>query len=230
MASDASFLHYLLDASPLVKCVILILIAASVASWTIILERMRFYKKQWQQHGFFVKRFWSGLTLKDLFQSTQHENPTTEIESIFKAGFQTFMQFQKTGHHSREEMLVGAQRAMQNAQGRAVDALEDSLPLLATIGAVSPFIGLFGTVWGIMTAFQALGTVQQASIAMVAPGISEALLTTAIGLFAAIPAAIAYNRFSGQVARLQNAYDMFATDLVNILHKQAPEAVHAIDA
>ncbi|OGT53472.1 MAG: protein TolQ [Gammaproteobacteria bacterium RIFCSPHIGHO2_12_FULL_42_13] len=227
MTPNASLLSYLLDASPIVKCVILILILSSIASWTVIFERFRFYKKKWQSLLTFEKRFWSGIALKDLFQSVRQEEKPDDIENIFTAGFQAFSQFQTTGHHTREEMIIGAERAMQNAQNRAVDDLEDSLSWLATVGAVSPFVGLFGTVWGIMTAFQALGTVQQASIAMVAPGISEALLTTAIGLFAAIPAAIAYNRFSQHVARLQNAYDMFSTDLVNILHKQAPGNTHA---
>lgn len=230
MTANPSLLSYLLDASVIVKCVILLLIFASIASWTVIIERMRFYKKQWRDVTRFESRFWSGITLKALFQSTQQNEKPSDMESIFSAGFQTFSQFQATGHHSRDDMLTGAQRAMQNAQNRATDGLEDSLPLLATVGAVSPFVGLFGTVWGIMTAFQALGTVQQASIAMVAPGISEALLTTAIGLFAAIPAAIAYNRFNNQVTRLQNSFDNFSVDLINILHKQAPETVHAIDA
>lgn len=220
MTANTSFLTYLLNASIIVKCVILILIFASIASWTVIIERVRYYKMQWKLAEHFEERFWSGISLNDLYQSSlQDENPSA-VSTIFSSGFKAFSQFQSTGKHTREDIIVGAQRAMQVAESKAIDQLEEPLSLLATIGSVTPFIGLFGTVWGIMTAFQALGTVQQASIAMVAPGISEALMTTAIGLFAAIPAAIAYNRFSHQVGRLQSYYDTFSNELTNILHKQ----------
>lgn len=221
MTTHLSFLDFIFNASIVVKFVILILIAGSLASWTIIAERIRFYKQQWAAAKKFETRFWSGVALNDLYQSTQYETDSTGIEKIFISGFKAFTQFQTTGHHSRDDVIMGAQRAMQIAESKMIDELEHPLALLATVGSISPIIGLFGTVWGIMTAFQALGTVQQASIAMVAPGISEALMTTAIGLFAAIPAAIAYNRFSQQVSRLQTQYDIFSSDLINILHRQA---------
>lgn len=219
MTTDTSFLTYLLNASIIVKFVILTLLFASVASWTVIIERIRFYKNQQKRATQFEERFWSGVSLTELYQSTQQDEHPSATASIFQSGFNAFKQFHATGKHSAEDALIGAQRAMQTAEARALDQLEEPLSLLATIGSVSPFIGLFGTVWGIMNAFQALGTVQQASIAMVAPGISEALLTTAIGLFAAIPAAIAYNRFNNQVGRIQSHLERFSNELVNILHR-----------
>ncbi|OGT42465.1 MAG: protein TolQ [Gammaproteobacteria bacterium RIFCSPHIGHO2_12_FULL_40_19] len=220
MTADMSFWSFIINASVIVKCVMLTLFFASIASWTIIVERARFYKQQWQEAKQFETRFWSGIGLNELLQTTGHQE-SNAIAKIFTSGFKTFMQFQKTGHHSRDDSIVGAQRAMQIAECRAVDELEKPLSLLATIGSISPIIGLFGTVLGVITAFQGLGTVQQASIAAVAPGISEALITTAIGLFAAIPAVIAYNRFSQQVVQLQNHYEAFSGELTNILHRQA---------
>jgi biopolymer transport protein TolQ len=220
MTADTSFWSFIINASVIVKCVMLTLFFASIASWTIIIERIRFYKKQWIEAKQFETRFWSGIGLNELFQTTHHQESNT-VAKIFTSGFKTFMQFQKTGHHTRDDSIVGAQRAMQITESKAVDELERPLSFLATVGSISPIIGLFGTVLGIITAFQGLGTVQQASIAAVAPGISEALITTAIGLFAAIPAVIAYNRFSHQVVQLQNYYETFSEELTNILHRQA---------
>src|SRR3990167_3018590 len=221
MTANTSFLDFVLNANIIIKFVILILISGSIASWTIITERARFYKKQWAESKKFETRFWSGVALSDLYQATQYETESTGIERIFTSGFKAFSQFQSTGNHSRDDIIIGAQRAMQITESKMTDELERPLSILATVGSISPIIGLFGTVWGIMTAFQALGTAQQASNAMVAPGISEALMTTAIGLFAAIPAAIAYNRFNHQVTRLQTQYETFSSDLMNILHRQA---------
>lgn len=223
MTPNTSLLSYLLDASIIVKFVIIALVSASVISWAIIIERVRYYKTQFKETGRFEERFWSGISLSDLYHSTQQEENPSFAATIFAAGFNAFSQFQSTGKHSREDMLIGAQRAMQAAETKAIDQLEEPLSILATIGSITPFVGLFGTVWGIMTAFQALGTVQQASIAMVAPGISEALLTTAIGLFAAIPAAIAYNRFNQRVSRMQSYFETFSNELTNILHRQSEE-------
>lgn len=222
MSAGGNFWTYLLDASIIAKCVILTLVFASIASWTVIIERSRFYKRQWLETKQFEKKFWSGMGMSELFHLTQ-QNETNGAATIFTSGFKAFTQFQKTGHHNRDDSIVGAQRAMQIAECRAVDELEKPLSLLATVGSVSPFVGIFGTVIGVMMAFQGLGTVQQASIAAVAPGISEALITTAIGLFAAIPAVVAYNQFSQQVARFQNYFETFAADLTNILHRQAEE-------
>lgn len=235
MTADTSIFSYIINAGFVVRCVMLILFFASIASWTVIIERIRFYKRQWLEVKQFEQRFWSGATLKDLYEQALHQK-LSGLGLIFTSGFKAFTQFQTTGHHSRDDVIIGAQRAMQISEDNLLDELERPLSLLATVGAVSPFVGLFGTVWGIMTAFQALGTVQQASIAMVAPGISEALITTAIGLFAAIPAVIANNRFSHQVTRLQNRYQTFAEELTNILHRQAvntkavQEPIKKIDA
>ena len=227
MTANTSFWDFILNAGFIVKCVILILFFSSIASWTVIVERVRFYKKQWEKTKAFEKKFWSGTSLNELYQSTQHDSASLGVEKIFSSGFSAFSQFQATGKHSHDDVINGAQRAMQIAESKSIDELDRPLSLLSNIGSISPFIGLFGTVWGIMTAFQALGTVQQASIAMVAPGISEALITTAIGLFAAIPAAIAYNRFTNQVAKLQNHYEIFSAELTNILHKQVNHHVHS---
>lgn len=218
MATDTSLWSYIINAGFIVKCVMLILFAASLTSWSVIFERILFYKKQWRDIRQFEKTFWSGATLDTLFAENKNNS---EISRIFHAGFEEFSKLKQTNKHSRESMIEGAQRAMQIAQAKSEEQMEWPLSLLATIGSVSPYIGLFGTVWGIMTAFQALGSVQQASIAMVAPGISEALIATAIGLFAAIPAVIAFNRFNNQVTKLQNYYDTFEAELTNILHRES---------
>lgn len=217
--TDISLWGYVANAGFIVKCVMLILFSASLASWSIIFERFLFYKKQWEEINHFEKEFWSDIALHDLFQGLRGKT-LSGLSLIFHAGFQEFLKLQDIQNTNRQIIVDNTQRAMQIAQTRETDHLEWALSLLATIGAVSPYIGLFGTVWGIMTAFHALGTVQQASIAMVAPGISEALIATAIGLFAAIPAVIAYNRFNNQVSRIQSYYDTFEAELTNILERQ----------
>ncbi len=221
MTTDISLWTYIAHAGFIVKCVMLILFTASLASWSIIFERILFYKKQWRDIRAFEKIFWSGASLDALYQQAKDEQSSSDISRVFQAGFSTFSSLKKTGYHNRDAILEGTQRAMIIAQAKNGEQLEWPLSFLATIGSVSPYIGLFGTVWGIMTAFQALGSVQQASIAMVAPGISEALIATAIGLFAAIPAVIAYNRFNNQVNKLQNYYETFEAELTNILHQES---------
>ena len=211
MTADTSFWSYIINAGFVVKCVMLILLFASIASWTIIIERWRFFKKLWDNTHRFQDRFWSGVALNDLYQdvSKQSENKIS-LSSIFSAGFQTF---------SKTRVLDSTERSMRSAENDLLDRAESPLSLLATIGSVSPFIGLFGTVWGIMTAFQALGAVQQASIAVVAPSISEALIATAFGLFAAIPAVVAFNRFTQQVSRLQTQTENFSSEMMTILQR-----------
>lgn len=221
MTTDTSLWTYIIHAGFVVKCVMMLLFTASIVAWSVIIERILFYKKQWNASKIFEQRFWSGVTLDEL--CTQLKNLKTApciSANIFMAGYNEFLKLQQTGTHDREAILEGATRAMQIAQAKENDQLEWPLSLLATIGSVSPYVGLFGTVWGIMTAFQALGSVQQASISMVAPGISEALIATAIGLFAAIPAVIAFNRFTNQVSRLQNHFDTFEAEFTNLLHRQ----------
>lgn len=220
MTADTSFWSYIINASFVVKCVMLILLFASITSWTIIVERWKYYKKQWAELKAFQSRFWSGTALSDLYREVSHDNAEqTGLSKIFSAGFQTFSKLQSAGNHSVDSVMDSTQRAMQVAETEITDQLEQPLTFLSTIGSMSPYVGLFGTVWGIMAAFQALGTLQQASIAAVAPGISEALITTALGLFAAIPAAIFYNRFTHQVNRLQNQTENFAAELTNILQR-----------
>lgn len=221
MSTNPSLWAYVINAGFIVKCVMLVLFTASIVSWSVIVERILFYKKQWQEAKLFENRFWSGVTLEELSTQLNNLKKTPCIAAkVFLAGHSEFQKLQATGAHDREAILEGASRAMQVAQAKETDQLEWPLSLLATIGSVSPYIGLFGTVWGIMTAFQALGSVSQASISMVAPGISEALIATAIGLFAAIPAVIAFNRFNNQVTRLQNHLDTFEAEFTNILHRQ----------
>lgn len=220
MTTNPSFFDFILNASFIVKCVILILVLASITSWTIIIERIRFYKRQWHATKQFESRFWSGIAMNDLYQSVKQESKEAAgLPNVFSAGYETFTKLQSTGNHNPDNIMDGTQRAMQIVENDMSDKLEQPLTLLSTIGSMSPYIGLFGTVWGIMTAFQALGTMQQASIAAVAPGISEALITTALGLFAAIPASIFYNRFTQHVTRLQNRAETFSTELTNILQR-----------
>ena len=146
MIANTSFLDFILNASIIVKCVILILVFASIASWTVIAERIRFYKQQWEAVKQFELRFWSGVALSDLFQATQHDSKSTGIDKILVSGFKAFSQFQATGHHSRDDIIIGAQRAMQIAESKMTDELDRPLALLATVGSISPIIGLFGTV------------------------------------------------------------------------------------
>jgi biopolymer transport protein TolQ len=220
MTADTSFLSFILNASVIVKCVILTLFFASITSWAIIIERIRFYKQQWQDTKTFETRFWSGVAMTDLYHAIEQESANSiGLPKVFSAGFQAFTKLQSAGHHNAENIMDGAQRAMQVVENDLTDQLEQPLTLLSTIGSMSPYVGLFGTVWGIMTAFQALGTMQQASIAAVAPGISEALITTALGLLTAIPASIAYNRFTQQVSRLQNRAETFSVELTNLLQR-----------
>lgn len=221
MAADQSLWMYFFNASPVVKGVMLLLIAASVLSWTMIFQRGFFLKRAQGEIVSFEDLFWSGAELSQLYAELKNQNrPTEGLASIFIAGFHEFVRASKQAT-SPHAVLDATQRAMRIARSRAVDKLEQHLSFLATVGSTSPYVGLFGTVWGIMTAFHALGGVQQASIAMVAPGISEALVATAMGLFAAIPAVIAYNRFSNDVERLLNHYDTFQEEFFNILYRQA---------
>lgn len=220
MTANPSFFDFIFNASFIVKCVILILFFASITSWAIIIERVRYYKNQWAQVKQFENRFWSGIAMNDLYHEvTREADENAGLPSVFASGFQEYSKLKEMGNRQSDEIMDATQRAMQIAEGDIADKLEQPLTLLSIIGSMSPYIGLFGTVWGIMTAFQALGTMQQASIAAVAPGISEALITTALGLFAAIPAAIAYNRFTQQVNRLQNKIEMFSVELTNILQR-----------
>jgi biopolymer transport protein TolQ len=221
MNVDASFFTYFADSGAVIKTVILLLVLASIMSWTFIFQRAFFLKKTKSAVARFEDIFWSGSDLNKLYNDLTHRQENTEgMQHIFTTGFKEFMRLSKQPNIQPSVVMEGAQRAMRIARSREMDKLEQHLSFLATVGSTSPYVGLFGTVWGIMTAFHALGNVQQASIAMVAPGISEALITTAMGLFAAIPAVIAYNRFANDVERILNQYDTFHEEFSSILHRQ----------
>ncbi len=221
MHADMSFIGLFLQASLLVKGVMLLLLVMSLASWTMIFQRNRALKQAHRVAARFEDRFWSGIDLSKLYQeSAARREHLDGMEKLFYSGFKEYVRLHKTSGRTPEAVMDGTYRAMRVSLSREVDELEEGLPSLATIGSISPYIGLFGTVWGIMSAFIALGEVQQATLNMVAPGIAEALIATAMGLFAAIPAVIAYNRFSHKVAKLENAYMNFMEEFTSILHRQ----------
>ncbi|EEN98398.1 MotA/TolQ/ExbB proton channel family protein [Vibrio cholerae 12129(1)] len=202
--------------------VMLTLLGMSVASWAAIIKRSKVISAAEREADTFEDRFWSGMDLGALYQDVKkRKDDIYGIEEIFYAGFTEFARLRKTNPGAPDFVMEGTGRAMRVAVAREVDSLETSLPFLATVGSISPYIGLFGTVWGIMHAFIALGEVKQATLAMVAPGIAEALIATAIGLFAAIPAVMAYNRLSNKVSKLEHTYATFSEEFHTILHRQA---------
>jgi biopolymer transport protein TolQ len=222
MSTDLSIWSLFAGASPVVKVVMLLLIGASIVSWTYIIKKSILLKAARSDANEFEGRFWSGIDLVDLFkQVNKHRDDERGLASIFEAGFGEFARLRKQGGIGPMDMVEGAQRAMRVAVSREMDRLEAHLSFLATVGSTSPYVGLFGTVWGIMNSFRALGGAQQATLSMVAPGIAEALVATAIGLFAAIPAVIAYNRFANEVDRLASRYDTFKDEFTTLLQRQA---------
>ncbi|WP_348729471.1 protein TolQ [Rheinheimera texasensis] len=221
MAGQLSVLSLILEASIVVKIVMLILMSASIVSWAMIIQRNKALSQALDESRKFEDRFWSGIDLSKLYNEVSARANVSGMEALFKAGFKEFARLHKTSARSPAAVMEGTQRAMRVGLSREVERLEAHLPFLATVGSISPYIGLFGTVWGIMNAFMALGAVQQATLAMVAPPIAEALIATAIGLFAAIPAVIAYNKFSHSVEQLENSYANFVEEFSNILHRQA---------
>lgn len=220
MSSELSFFDLFLQASLLVQLVMILLLLTSVVSWTFIFQRNKALTSANQEMRKFEDRFWSGADLNRLFQELSARKEIAGMANVFVSGFKEFVRLSKTAS-STDAIMEGTHRAMRVSLSREVDYLESHLPFLATAGSISPYIGLFGTVWGIMNAFIALGEVQQATLAMVAPGIAEALIATAMGLFAAIPAVIAYNRFSHQVEKLESSYANFMEEFSSILHRQA---------
>ncbi|MBO1924304.1 protein TolQ [Thiomicrorhabdus sp. 6S3-12] len=219
---DSGILDLILMASPVVQIVMLILAVMSIAAWTVAIAKSYQLKKSLQTARNFENDFWEAQDLTNLYYKVEATRDTSEgMAVIFADGFKEFMRLQKQGVANSNDLLAGAQRAMKIAFSRQADELELRLPLLATVGSSAPYIGLFGTVWGVMHAFQSLGDVQNATLSTVAPGISEALIATAIGLFAAIPAVIAYNRLSTKVDRLLSDYENFAEGFMSILQRQA---------
>ena len=221
MSTDPSILSFILDAGIVVKLVLLILIVASVFSWMIIFQRISLFKQTRNALHKFEDEFWSGTSVDELFKKLERRKNKAGLSSIFLAGLKEYNRLKQRKGITPEAMMDGTMRAMRIAETRELERLESNLSFLATVGSTSPYVGLFGTVWGIMTSFQSLGTVQQATIAMVAPGISEALIATAVGLFAAIPAVIAYNRFSTQLSKIQERYEIFEDEFTNILQREA---------
>ena len=222
MTSDMSFFHLIIGASFVVQLVMLLLLTVSMVSWTMIFRRRSVLKDARVAADEFEERFWSGGDLATLFRevSAQSEN-AIGMAGIFQSGFNEFARLRKQSGADPRAVVEGAQRVMRVQLSRETDDLETHLSFLATVGSTSPYVGLFGTVWGIMNSFRGLGNAQQATLSMVAPGIAEALIATAMGLFAAIPAVIAYNRYSNDVERLINRYDNFLEEFSTILQRQA---------
>jgi biopolymer transport protein TolQ len=228
MPHDMSITRLVLDASTVVQLVMLLLLLASVASWAVIFQKSRLLAKARSNVETFEKEFWSGGDLTGLYRRVSgREGSNTGMAGIFEAGFREFSRLRKQDDLQASQIVEGARRAMLVSQMREADRLEQNLALLATVGSTSPYVGLFGTVWGIMNSFIALGNVQQATLAMVAPGIAEALIATAMGLFAAIPAVIAYNRYADHVGRLESRYDTFMEEFSAILQRHARRAVES---
>jgi len=220
MEGQLSIVKLVLDASPVVQFVMLLLLAASMSSWAIIFRKRMIIGRSRAEAAKFEESFWSGGDLGSLYRTIESRGGATGMTSIFEFGFREFARLRQSGVPG-DQLLEGARRAMRVAQLKEVDRLEQSLATLATVGSISPYVGLFGTVWGIMSSFIAIGAVQQATLAQVAPGIAEALIATAIGLFAAIPAVIAYNRYADQVSRLEARYDAFMEEFSTILQRHA---------
>ena len=221
MTGDMSPLELVLHASLIVQIVMALLLVASVMSWAIMLRKRAELRRARREGDRFEEIFWSGGDLSAMFRSIdQSRRVTRGMESIFESGFREFTRLRQSGVGA-EPLIEGARRGMRVALLKESDRLEHSLSMLATIGSTSPYVGLFGTVWGIMGAFHGLGNVQQATLAMVAPGIAEALIATAMGLFSAIPAVIAYNRYADQVTRMESRYDTFVEELLSILQRHA---------
>ena len=222
MNDSHSILQLILQAGPVVQLVIALLLGASLASWTIIFRKRRLLRQAEAEANRFEGAFWSGGDLAKLYRAIETRGAAAVgMESIFEAGFAEFSRQRSQSGGMPAELLEGVRRAMRVAQLREIDRLEESLATLATVGSTSPYVGLFGTVWGIMGAFQGLGNVQQATLAMVAPGIAEALIATAAGLFAAIPAVVAYNRYAEKVNRLELRYDAFMDEFSTLLQRHA---------
>ncbi|MEE9452016.1 MAG: protein TolQ [Gammaproteobacteria bacterium] len=227
MGTDQSLWFYFINAGLVVKTVMLILLVASLVSWTIIFQRGFALRKARRQLQRFTEAFWSSSNMGDLYQKIIDEKiMASGLWHMFTAGFKQRATLSGQQHVSTEEAMDKVDRAIRRVYNREVEELQSHLPLLASVGSTSPYIGLLGTVWGIMTAFQALGSVQQASIALVAPGIAEALVATAMGLFAAIPAVLAYNRYSHQVDSIQSQYEEFQQELYNALQKYSPQVTN----
>lgn len=221
ITQDLSFLSLITNASVIVQAVLLLLLLASLLSWWTIFRKLFAIKQAVKETDSFENEFWSGVDLNTLYQrSTAGRHQVAGMEKIFEAGFREFLKLKRQGHMEISAVTEGTRRAMRAAYQRELDMLEANLAFLATVGSVSPYVGLFGTVWGIMNAFRSLSNVVQATLAHVAPGIAEALIATAMGLFAAIPAVVAYNRYAHDIDRLATRFESFMEEFSNILQRQ----------
>ncbi|GBL05799.1 protein TolQ [Glaciecola sp. KUL10] len=220
MQSEMSIIGLFLEASIVVQFIMVLLLTVSIVSWAFIFQRNSALKQASNELQSFEDKFWGGADLNSLYKELSARPNLSGLPLIFCTGFKEYVRLRKTSSAIPEAIMDGTYRSMRVAMSREVDELELRLPFLATVGSISPYVGLLGTVWGIMNSFIALGQVKQATLAMVAPGIAEALIATAIGLFAAIPAVVAYNRFSSKVEKLENAYVNFMEEFSAILNRQ----------
>ena len=220
MNGNMSIIQLLLQASLLVKVILALLAAASVLSWTVILAKRSLLSRTEKAAAAFENRFWSGGTLGDLYENLRRGRDKSDegLPQVFCAGYEEFTR-QQGSRVDPDDALAAVQRQMRVTQTREIERLEGGLSMLATIGSTSPYVGLFGTVWGIMTAFIAIGNVKQATLASVAPGIAEALIATAVGLFAAIPAVVAYNFFTSRLDRIETRFGTFAEEMTGIIER-----------
>ena len=220
MNQDLSIVSLILHASWVVQGVVALLVGVYIASWAAIFRKIIALKRVQTLNEEFDREFWSGTSLNDLFtgaaQNAKHSGP---MERIFASGMREYQKLRERHISDPSTLLDGARRAMRASYQRELDAIEANLSFLATVGSVSPYVGLFGTVWGIMHAFTGLAALEQVTLATVAPGIAEALVATAIGLFAAIPAVVAYNRFSHDIDRVANKLETFIEEFSNILQR-----------
>ncbi len=221
MNQDFSIVTLVLHASLVVQVVMVGLLLASLASWTVIFGKLFGLRKVRTDNDVFEREFWAGRNLNDLFADATKKVPASAMERIFASGMREFFKLREKRVVDAGALLDGARRAMRASFQRELDTVESNLSFLASVGSVSPYVGLFGTVWGIMHAFIGLSNLQQVTLATVAPGIAEALVATAIGLFAAIPAVIAYNRFARQIDRIATQLESFIEEFSNILQRNA---------
>jgi biopolymer transport protein TolQ len=225
LGQDLSLLHLIIHASGPVQIVIALLLGASMMSWWYIFIKMFALKRALRETDSFEREFWGGGDMNAMYRRVvARREDAGEMGRIFEAGFSEFTKLRRQGGQSLNVIIDGTRRAMRATFQREIDGLESHLSFLATVGSVSPYVGLFGTVWGIMLAFQGLATVAQASLAQVAPGIAEALIATAMGLFAAIPAVVGYNRYTHDIDRLANRMESFMEEFSNILQRQVGKA------
>jgi biopolymer transport protein TolQ len=229
MNQDLSILHLVLNASLVVQLVMLLLVVVSVTSWAAIFRKLFALKRVKSLNDEFEREFWSGTSLNDLLSAaTQNAKQSGPMERIFASGMREFQKLRERRISDPSTLLDGARRAMRASYQRELDVVESNLSFLASVGSVSPYVGLFGTVWGIMHAFTGLASLQQVTLASVAPGIAEALVATAIGLFAAIPAVVAYNRFARDIDRVAIKLETFIEEFSNILQRNV--GAHAASA